>query len=338
MENSVFDPKCPLTSILLNAYSIHVGKNNDHLLDFDYGTIWEDPISGHRVGCLDASKREDVDKLMNGEKATLAIQDPPYNVDINDEFGNLPPHEYLEWSEKWIDNTVHSLDRDASLYIWLGADIRHDFQPLPDFIIMMRKKPVKARNFITMRNQRGYGTQKNWMAIRQELLYYIKGEPIFNVEAEYTDIPKKTGGYYKRVNGEIMENFQRSKSLNIRAGNVWHDIQQVFYLMHENVEGCFAQKPLKSAKRIIEASSKVGDIAVDFFSHSGTTLLQAELSKRIAYTMDINPSYCKITVARLLHYRRTGELGWGRTKILKEGKILVHEENLIGAPTLLDLV
>ncbi|KKQ80830.1 MAG: modification methylase protein, partial [Candidatus Moranbacteria bacterium GW2011_GWD2_38_7] len=79
---------------------------------------------------------------------------------------------------------------------------------------------------------------------------------------------------------KVTENFERSKSLTIRAGNVWHDIQQVFYLMHENIEGCFAQKPLKSAKRIIEASSNKGDIVVDFFGHSGSTLLQAELSKR----------------------------------------------------------
>jgi len=298
--------------------------------DFEYGFIWEDPISGHRVGCLDASKKEDIEELMKGEKAILAIHDPPYNVDINDEFGSLPLDEYIAWCEKWVDNTIDILNRDASFYIWLGADIRNDLQPLPDFIIMMRKKPIKIRNFITMRNQRGYGTQKNWMAVRQELLYYIKGNPPFNVQAEYTDIPKKTRGYYKKVNGKLTENFERSKSLTIRAGNVWYDIQQVFYLMHENIEGCFAQKPLKSAKRIIDASSKEGDIIVDFFGHSGSTLLQAEISKRKCYTMDINPTYCKIMVARLLHYRRTGETGWGKTKILKDGKILVDEETLLG--------
>jgi len=306
--------------------------------DFEYGVIWEDPISGHKIGCLDVSKKEDVEKLMQDKKAILAVQDPPYNVDINDEFGNLPLDRYISWSEKWVDNTIDILDKNSSLYIWLGADIRDALQPLPDFMIMMRNKPVSIRNFITMRNQRGYGTQKNWMAIRQELLYYIKGEPIFNVQAEYTDIPKKTKGYYKEVNGKVTENFERSKSLTIRAGNVWHDIQQVFYLMHENIEGCFAQKPLKSAKRIIEASSSKGDIVIDFFGHSGSTLLQAELSKRKCYTMDIDPNYCKIMAARLLHFRRTGETGWGRTKILKDGKILVDDEQLLGAPTLLDLI
>ena len=308
------------------------------LPNFKYGMIWEDPVSGHRVGCLDISKKEDIEKLMEGEKAALAVQDPPYNVDINDEFGNSPLQQYIGWSDKWIDNTLNVLDENFSLYVWLGADIRNGLQPLADFIVMMRDKPIKVRNFITMRNQRGYGTQKNWMAIRQELLYYIKGEPVFNVQAEYTDIPKKTKGYYKKVNGEMTENFERSKSLTIRAGNVWHDIQQVFYLMHENVEGCFAQKPLKSAKRIVEASSNAGDLVIDFFGHSGSTLLQAELSKRKCYTMDISPNYCKIMVARLLHYRRTGEKGWGRSKVLKDGQILVKDEELLGVPTLLDLI
>ena len=46
------------------------------LPDFKYGMVWEDPVSGHRIACLDASKKEDVDILMNGNKAALAIQDP----------------------------------------------------------------------------------------------------------------------------------------------------------------------------------------------------------------------------------------------------------------------
>ena len=65
---------------------------------------------------------------------------------------------------------------------------------------------IRSRSFITMRNQRGYGTQKNWMAVRQELLYYVKGEPKFNVDAEYTDIPKILRGYYKEVGGNVTEN------------------------------------------------------------------------------------------------------------------------------------
>lgn len=208
-------------------------------------------------------------------------------------------------------NTCKILNDNASLYIWLGADQNAGFQPFPDFIIMMRQfRELKTRSLITMRNQRGYGTQKNWMAVRQELLYYVKGKPKFNIEAEYTDIPKILRGYYKKVNGQLTENLERSKSKNIRAGNVWIDIQQVFYRMEENVPGCYAQKPLKAIERIVSASSDPGDLLVDFFAHSGTTLLACEKLKRRCFTSDIDPVFAEITIRRLEHYRKTGQTGW----------------------------
>jgi site-specific DNA-methyltransferase (adenine-specific) len=244
---------------------------------------------------------------MDGKKATLAIHDPPYNLVAFDE---RPLEQFIEWCKKWIQNTERILSSDSSLYIWLGADQNDGFQPLPDFMLMMRQQPLKPRSFITMRNQRGYGTQKNWMAVRQELLYYTKGNPVFNVEAEYTDIPKILRGYYKEVNGQVTENLQRSKSENIRAGNVWVDVQQIFYRMEENVSGCYAQKPIKSIDRIVRASSSEKDTIVDFFSHSGTTLLSAEMNRRRCFTMDIDPVFCEITIRRLERFRDTGRLGW----------------------------
>jgi site-specific DNA-methyltransferase (adenine-specific) len=218
-----------------------------------YGEIWEDPIKGHKVGVLDATNLEEVKKLVGLEKAKLVVNDPPYNVSVGNANTNalfkINIEKYLEFSEKWVRNAILVMDKDAHFYIWLGADYRDDFQPFPDFIILIRKfEELKPKNIITLRNQRGYGTQKNWMWVRQELLYYVKGNPDFNVEAEYTDIPKILRGYYKEVNGRITENLERSKSKYIRAGNVWVDIQQVFYRMEENVPGCYAQKPLKERR------------------------------------------------------------------------------------------
>lgn len=280
-----------------------------------YGEIWEDPFCGHKVGCLDASSEKDILKLMDNNKSVLAIQDPPYNVIVGNNntnnLGKVSLEKYMDWSKRWVQNTVKILKDNAHFYIWLGADQNDGFQPLPDFMIMMREfKELKTRSFITMRNQRGYGTQKNWMAVRQELLYYVRGNPEFNVNAEYTDIPKILRGYYKKVNGKITENLERSKSENIRAGNVWVDIQQVFYRMEENVPGCYAQKPLKAIERIISASSSKGDLIVDFFAHAGTSLLAAEKLKRQCFTIDIDPIFVEVTIRRLEHFRKTRETGW----------------------------
>jgi len=167
------------------------------------------------------------------------------------------------------------------------------------------------------------------MAIRQELLYYTKGNVKFNIKSEYTDIPKVLKGYYKNVGGNSTENLQRSKSQFIRAGNVWIDIQQVFYRMEENVNGCFAQKPLKSIQRIIEASSKKNDLVTDFFSHSGTTLIASEILERKCTTFDYDPIYCEITFRRLEHYRENKKTGWQNSNpfyedIKSDKKILNH--------------
>ena len=277
------------------------------------GEIWIDPKGKHKIGVLDATSPEDVKKLFAREKIQVVINDPPYNIVVGNantqNLSKIKINEYIEFSKKWMSNTLSVLDKNASLYIWLGADQNDGLQPLPEFVMMMREfKELKIRNFITMRNQRGYGTQKNWMSVRQELLYYIKGSPYFKVI--YTDIPKILGGYYKKVNGEITDNFERSKSSFIRPGNVWVDVQQVFYRMEENVPGAYAQKPLKAISRIIEASSRKNNLVGDFFSHSGVTLLSSEITERRCYAMEIDPVFAELSIRRIEHYRKTGKTGW----------------------------
>ena len=279
------------------------------------GEIWEDNISGHRVGVLNATAKDDVNRIMDGEKAILAVNDPPYNVAVgNANTENLSKQDmrkYLSFSEKWIQNVISALEENSHFYLWSGADQKDGFQPLPDIMLLLRDfQELKSRSLITMRNQRGYGTQKNWMWVRQELLYYVKGEPEFNVDAVYTDIPKILRGYYKNVKGKMTENLQRSKSNNIRAGNVWVDIQQVFYRMEENVPGCYAQKPLKAIERIIESGTDEGDLVIDFFAHSGTTLMAGELLDRKVYTLDLDPIFAELSIRRLENYRSIGKTGW----------------------------
>ncbi len=288
----------------------------EHLLRFcrlKKGEIWEDSVRGHRVGVLDAADPEHIAHLLGREKVALVVNDPPYNVvpgnTISTSLSKIDLEKYLRFSRSWVANAINGMKSDAHLYCWIGADYRDNFQPFPDFMILMRDfSEVQPKNLITLRNQRGYGTQKNWMWVRQELLHYVRGNPEFNVV--YTDIPKILKGYYKEVNGKITENLERSKSTTIRPGNVWVDIQQVFYRMEENVPGCYAQKPLKAIERIIESSSQCGESVLDMFAHSGTSLLAGERLNRKIYTCDNNPIFAELTIRRLEHFRSTQKTGW----------------------------
>lgn len=246
-------------------------------------------------------------RLCENHRAGLAVHDPPYNLVMGQK---LPPEQFAEWCRAWVETTQTYLAENSSLYIWLGADQNDHFQPLPQVMAMMAQTAFASRAFVTLRNQRGYGTSKNWMSVRQELLYYTLGEPTFTVQ--YTGIPKILRGYYKKVHGELTENLERSHSENIRPGNVWVDIQQVFYRREENINGCFAQKPLQAIERIVAASSLPGDTVLDFFAHAGTTLLACERLQRCCRTCDIDPIFAEITIRRLERFRVTGKTGWQR--------------------------
>jgi site-specific DNA-methyltransferase (adenine-specific) len=306
------------------------------------GEVWVDPVRGHRVIVGDATDPSAVTHLTGGHRYELSVHDPPYNVrlpgparqdgaarenpaalgnpgaapgtapsDSGADAGGLDlrgADAYLEFSRAWIANAVEALAADAHFYLWAGADQRAGFHPLPELMLLLREHGgLTSRSMITLRNQRGYGTAKNWMSVRQELLYYTRGAPRF--EVQYTEIPRLLRGYYKSVAGEQTENSERARSPYIRPGNVWVDLQQVFYRREENVPGAYAQKPLDALRRIIR--SAVGATPVlDFFAHAGTTLLACELEGRVCHTCDIDPVFAEITIRRLERYRETGRTGW----------------------------
>ena len=80
--------------------------------------------------------------------------------------------------------------------------------------------------------------------------------------------------------------------------------------MEENVSGCYAQKPIKSVERILQASSQQDDFVLDLFAHSGTTLIACEQLGRRCLTSDLDPIFCEISIRRLEHLRATGKSGW----------------------------
>ena len=277
------------------------------------GEVWVDPLRGHRVGVIDATQSRKVEGLCEDRPATLVVNDPPYNIRVGSKASRFlfsgDIDGYLGFSRGWVDSSLGVMAPDSFLYVWLGADQRRGFQPLPEFMLLMRSyEGLRSRSYITVRNQRGYGTQKNWMSLRQELLCYATGSPEFSVI--YTDIPKVLRGYYKTVGGRRTENLERGKSDTIRPGNVWLDVQQVFYRMEENVPGAYAQKPLAAVSRIISSSSKQGDDVADLFAHSGTTLIACEQLGRRCSTGDIDPIFCELTIRRLERFRETGKTGW----------------------------
>ena len=85
------------------------------------GQVWVDPTGRHRVACIDAANASEVERLFGGDRATLAVHDPPYNLVA---FERRSIDEYISWCRCWIDRTVAHLAADAAVYV--GDDWRMD--------------------------------------------------------------------------------------------------------------------------------------------------------------------------------------------------------------------
>ena len=152
------------------------------------GQIYQ--LGRHRLMCGDSTKQEDVEKLMNGEKADMVFTDPPYGMKkekdgvLND---NLNYDDLLEFNKKWIPLTFANTKENGSWYCW-GID-----EPLMD-IYSHILKPMAKKNEITFRNlitwDKGHGQGQNadgfmmYPIADEKCLFVVRGIQCLTLNAD----------------------------------------------------------------------------------------------------------------------------------------------------------
>ena len=109
-----------------------------------------------------------------------------------------------------------------------------------------------------MRNQRGYGHPKKLDGSKTGAALLYEGQSQL-LQLSTPIYPKFYAAIIKQWVGNGWKTWNGADLRISDPGNVWVDIQQVFYRMEENVPGAYAQKPLKAVERIIAACSRQGD-------------------------------------------------------------------------------
>ena len=148
------------------------------------GEVWK--LGDHRIMCGDSTSVDDVDKLMDGQKAQLAHNDPPYGMKkekdgvLND---NLNYDDLLSFNNKWIPLQFTKLKDNGSFYCW-GID-----QPLMDIYSNILKPYVNDQK-LTFRNlitwNKGSGQSQNSELTRsfatadEKCLFIMMGVQGFN--------------------------------------------------------------------------------------------------------------------------------------------------------------
>lgn len=231
-----------------------------------------------KVICGDAI---DEMKKLPDKSIRLIVTDPPYN--LNKDYGNnqdkLEFDDYLEFSRQWLTEAKRVLTDDGTIYVFMGMRyISYVFSFLEQELNM------SFNSWITWFYTQGTGKTKGFSPRHDDILMFTKSPKHFVFNLDDIRVPQK---FYRSVNNMRGSN----------PGNVW-EFSHVHYC-NKNRKKHPTQKPEALFERMILASSNPGDIVLDPFVGSGTTLRVCQQTNRSCIGIDLNPEYVKLTKERL---------------------------------------
>jgi DNA modification methylase len=227
------------------------------------GDVWI--LGRHRLMCGDSTSIDAVDKLMAGRKADMVFTDPPYAL-----FGNSTGVAGIT-----DDNMVRSFFRDIMVnlkvtskpyaHIYMCCDWHSAFS----LEAVARSIELKAKNLcIWDKGDGGVGAMYQQC---YEMVWFFDNSPTAK-----TTMGKTKAGV-RTVQGKP---------------NIWRVKRHMKDRVHN------AQKPVDLVRIPMGASSDSGDLVLDLFGGSGTTLIAAECEARASCSMELDPKYCDVIVKR----------------------------------------
>lgn len=252
------------------------------------GELWL--LGGHRVLCGDARSIEDVQRLMDGERARTTFTDPPYNVRIaghvQGRHGKVRHAEFAMASGEMSDAAFEAFLRDSLVRIrdvsrdGATAYVCMDWRHIGVLDRVGREVFSDLKNLVVW-NKTSPG-QGSFYRSQHELIFVFKvgeGAPINTFGLGATGRMRSNVWTYPGVN-----------SFGAGRGEA--------LAMHPTV------KPLALVLDALRDSTLKGDIVLDLFGGSGTTLLAAEKIGRRARVMELEPRYVDVTIARWQAYTK----------------------------------
>jgi DNA modification methylase len=254
------------------------------------GDLWS--LDRHRVLCGNALDTCTYDALMQGDKAAMVFTDPPYNVPIDGHVSGLGAIHHREFAMAAGEMTDSEFA--AFLIVACGLLARHSRDGAIHFVCM----DWRHADALLAAGKASYSELKNvcvWVKHNAGMgsFYRSQHELIF---------------VFKAGRGPHRNNIQLGRYGRHRS-NVW-SYSGVNSFSRATDEGHLLAlhptvKPVRLvADSILDCSAR-GDIVLDGFLGSGTTIVAAERTGRRGYGLEIDPLYIDTTIRRWQAY--TGE-------------------------------
>ncbi len=222
----------------------------------------------------------DLFETIEDESVDLVIADPPYNLGKN--YGNnndsWDSESYLEFSQKWLSHSKRVLTPNGAIYVFMGVRFISYL-----YSIMDKDLALLFNSWIVWHYTQGIGKTLGFSPRHDDILLFTKSKN-FTFNLDPVRIPQK---YYRA----------RNNMRGANPGDVW-EFSHVHYC-NTNRENHPTQKPEGLIERMVLASSNEGNLVLDPFVGSGTTLRVCQQLNRSAIGFEINPEYVAMTKERL---------------------------------------
>lgn len=257
------------------------------------GDIWR--LGDHLLLCGDSTKPAEIRKLMRDEQADLWLTDPPYNVAYeggtgltiqNDNMGGAKFHAFLKDAFAAAKDVMTD---GCPFYVWFATREHLNFEgALNDVGLKVRQELIWNKNALVL-------GRSHYQWKHEPCLYGWKGNScryFIDVRNETTVIPDAA-----ELDFDTMKKDQMKELLEtIYAANLPTTV--IDEDKPAKSEDHPTMKPVKLFGRLIFNSSKRGDIVLDTFGGSGTTIVACEQMGRKARVVELDPHYCDVIITR----------------------------------------
>lgn len=265
------------------------------------GTIYQ--LGDHRLMCGDSTSEDDLARLMDGKLGNLVFTDPPYMVDYHSssekkfsskDYGgdgsniandNLDGEDAIGFYVDVLDNLYKHTTDNAPIYWWYAA----------------------TKQFINGEALRRTG----WY--HSQNIIWVKEQFIFSMGQDFHRMHEPVMFGWKKGNKHFkarrLNNLADTFTLNPEE---FADIQDVWLQSRDKQKDYVhpTQKPVALSVRGIRVSSLPGDIVIDLFGGSGSTLMGAERLSRKAYLMELDPKFVDAIRKRWARFMHGSDCDW----------------------------